>query len=133
MKEKGKLFGNKITKTGRKYDESIKRKIVSEVNSGLLSSRGAERKYGINRKTINGWITELSYANFRPLELAQNTMADIKEEQKIRLLAKQVLDLTKELEKSKLKISSLETMIEVSEESLKIKIRKKPGAKQSRE
>lgn len=133
MKEKGKLLGGKLTKTGRKYDESIKRKIVSEVNSGLLSSRGAERKYGVSRNTINCWITELSYANFRPLELAQNTMADIKEEQKIRLLAKQVLDLTKELEKSKLKISSLETMIEVSEENLKIKIRKKPGAKQSRE
>lgn len=80
MKEKGKLLRNKITKTGRKYDESIKRKIVSEVKLGLLSSRGAERKYGINRKTINCWITELSYANFRPLELAQNTMADIKEE-----------------------------------------------------
>lgn len=44
MKEKGKLLRDKITKTGRKYDESIKRKIVSEVNSGLLSSRGAERK-----------------------------------------------------------------------------------------
>lgn len=129
MKEKGKLLGGKITKTGRKYVESIKRKIVSEVNSGLLSSRGAERKYGVSRNTINCWLTEMSYANFRPLELAQNTMADIKEEQKIRLLAKQVLDLTKELEKSKLKISSLETMIEVSEENLKIKIRKKPGAK----
>jgi len=44
-----------------------------------------------------------------------------------------VLDLTKELEKAKLKISSLETMIEVSEQDLHIKIRKKPGAKQSKE
>lgn len=89
MKEKGKLSVVKITKTDRKYDESVKRKIVLEVNSGLLSSRGAGRKYGVSRNTINSWITEMSYANFRPLELAQNTMADIKEEQKIRLLAKQ--------------------------------------------
>jgi hypothetical protein len=43
-------------------------------------------------------------------------MVDIKEETKTRILAKQVLDLTKELEKAKLKISSLETMIEVSEQ-----------------
>jgi len=59
-------------------------------------------------------------------------MINIKEETKARILAKQVLDLTKELEKAKLKISGLETMIEVSEQDLHIKIRKKPGTKQSK-
>jgi hypothetical protein len=51
---------------------------------------------------------------------------------KNRILANQVLDLTKELEKSKLRISGLETMIKVSEQELQIKIRKKSGAKQSK-
>jgi hypothetical protein len=59
-------------------------------------------------------------------------MGDMKEDNKNRILGKQVLDLTKELEKSKLRISGLETMIEVSEQELNIKIRKKSGAKQSR-
>jgi hypothetical protein len=71
--------------------------------------------------------------NLKPLEIAQSTMVDMKEDNKTRILAKQVLDLTKELEKSKLRISSLETMIEVSEQEFQIKIRKKPGAKQSKE
>jgi transposase-like protein len=133
MKEKKVTGSTKLTKIGRSYSESIKRKIVGEINSGLISHRTASKKYGVNRKSIGNWITQFSLVNLRPLEIAQNTMVDIKDETKTRILAKQVLDLTKELEKAKLKISSLETMIEVSEQDLHIKIRKKPGAKQSKE
>ena len=43
-----------------------------------------------------------------------------------------MIDLSKELEKAKLKISGLQTIIEISEEDLHIKIIKKPGAKQSK-
>jgi hypothetical protein len=52
------------------------------------------------------------------------------ESAKTRILAKQVQGLTKQLEKANLKISGLQTMIEVSEQELHIKIRKKPGTKQ---
>jgi transposase-like protein len=123
----------KLTKVGRAYSESVKSKIVGEINCGLLSHREASKKYGINRKSIGSWITQLSLLNSKPLEIAQNTMVDMKEDNKTRILSKQVLDLTKELEKSKLRISSLETMIEVSEQEFQIKIRKKPGAKRSKE
>ena len=51
------------------------------------------------------------------------------ENSKTRILAKQVQDLTKQLEKANLKISGLQTMIEISEQELHIKIRKKPGTK----
>jgi len=133
MKEKKVIMSTKLTKVGRAYSESVKRKIVGEITSGLLSHREASKKYGINRKSIGNWITQLSLLNLKPLQIAQNTMVDMKEDNKNRILAKQVLDLTKELEKSKLRISGLETMIEVSEQELQIKIRKKPGAKQSKE
>jgi transposase-like protein len=101
----------KLTKIGRAYSESVKRKIVGEINCGLLSHREASKKYGVNRKSIGNWITQLSLLNLKPLEIARNTMVDMKEDNKNRILAKQVLDLTKELEKSKLRISGLETMI----------------------
>jgi transposase-like protein len=133
MREKKVIMSAKLTKVGRAYSESVKRKIVGEINCGLLSHREASKKYGINRKSIGNWITQLSLLNLKPLEIAQNTMVDMKEDNKTRILAKQVLDLTKELEKSKLRISSLETMIEVSEQEFQIKLRKKPGAKQSKE
>ncbi|WP_286850120.1 MULTISPECIES: hypothetical protein [Sphingobacterium] len=60
-------------------------------------------------------------------------MKEPNESSKIKLLSKQVLELQKALEKANLKINGLETLIQVSEEELKIKIRKKPGAKQSKE
>jgi len=67
------------------------------------------------------------------MEIAKNAMIDTKEEPKVTVLSKQVMDLTKELEKAKLTIVGLQTIIEVSEQDLNIKIIKKPGAKQSKD
>lgn len=131
MKEKRKLTTNKITKTGRSYDPAVRSKIVQELNAGLLTQRAAGRKYGIDRKTLDSWITQSVFINLQPLKIAQIEMADMKEELKIKVLAKQVLDLTKALEHSQLKNIALETMIEVAESDLHIKIRKKRGTKQS--
>jgi transposase-like protein len=107
MKEKKVVMSSKLTKVGRSYSESVKRKIVGEINCGLLSHREAAKKYGVDRKSVGSWITQLSLLNLKPLEIAQNTMVDMKQDSKNRILAKQVLDLTKKLEKSKLRISSL--------------------------
>jgi len=112
--------------------EKLKQRVVQEITSGLLSHRAAALKYVINRKTVDNWVTSYSHNNLRPMELAKNAMIELKEDSKVRILAKQVLDLTKELEKAKLKIAGLETIIEVSEQDLHIKIIKKPGAKQSK-
>ncbi len=46
---------------------------------------------------------------------------------------RQLKALTKALAEAELKISGLQTMIEVAEQELKIKIRKKRGTKQSKE
>jgi hypothetical protein len=48
-------------------------------------------------------------------------------------LTKKIKELTTALEKSELKVITLQTMIQVAEEDLKIKIRKKSGTKQSKE
>lgn len=53
--------------------------------------------------------------------------------QKEFVLNKKIQKLSKELEYAKLKIISLETMIAVAEDDLKIKIREKRGTKQSKE
>lgn len=128
-----KKIETKQAKPRRSYDEKIKLRVVHEITAGLLSNRAAAKKYVINRKTVDSWITSQSHNNFRPMELAKNAMVDIKEDSKVRILAKQVMDLSKELEKAKLKISGLETIIKVSEQDLQIKIIKKPGAKQSKD
>ena len=53
-----------------------------------------------------------------------------KERQKIEALQKQLKLLEKQLEDTQMKNVALETMIDVAEEQLKIKIRKKSGPKQ---
>jgi transposase len=94
------IMSVKLIKVGRAYSEFVKRKIFGKITSGLLSHREASKKYGINRKSIGNWINQLSSLNLKPLEIAQSTKVDMKEDNKKRILAKQVLDLTKELENS---------------------------------
>ena len=113
-----------------RLSEDEKRKIVQEVNSGVIGLRAAGRKYGISRKTIATWIVKFSLLNLKPLEIANNAIGDMDEKTKIRELSRQVRYLTEELENSNLKVKGLETLIAVSEEQLKIRITKKSGAKQ---
>lgn len=119
-----------VKKSGTSYPEDVKRKIVGEIKSGFHSHRTAAKIYGISRNTINSWVIQDSLLPLiRP---TQKPMKEPNESSKIKLLSKQVLELQKALEKANLKINGLETLIQVSEEELKIKIRKKPGAKQSK-
>lgn len=118
-------------RNGRSYPDEVKKRIVKEVQSGVVSQRGAERIYKINRKTIDNWITHFSLVTLNSKELTQSVMSESTENSKLRTLSKQVMDLKKALDRAQLKIDSLETMINVSEEEFKIKIRKKHGAKQS--
>ena len=110
-----------------------KRKIVQEVQSGLIGQRAAARKYGISRQALIRWLNDFAFANLKPKELADETITSMTENTKTKILARQVQELTKALEKAQLKITGLQTLIEVSEQELQIKIRKKPGTKQSKE
>lgn|SRR5690606_16244503 len=119
-------------RVGRSYPEELKKRIVQEVQSGRLSQRAAERNYLISRKTIDSWITQFSLLPLIPKEFTHKPMTEPNESSKIKALSKQILELQRALEKANLKIDGLQTMIQVSEEELKIKIRKKSGAKRIR-
>ncbi|REC59221.1 transposase [Chryseobacterium pennae] len=106
---------------------------MQEVESGRLSQRAVERTYKINRRTIDSWITQFSLLPLASNGLTAKPMKEPNESSKIKLLSKQVSEVQKALEKANLNINRLETLIQVSEEELKIKIRKRPGAKQSKE
>jgi transposase-like protein len=133
MTIKKEIIRIKKTKSSRSYDEKFRIRVVQEITSGLLSRRAAALKYVINRKTVDNYVTSLAHNNMRPMDIAKNAMMDTSEEPKVRVLSKQVVDLTKKLEKAKLTIVGLQTIIEVSEQDLNIKILKKPGAKQSKD
>ena len=106
--------------------------IVAQIKSGAIAIRAASRKYQICRPTLQKWIVRLSVINLGS-ELSNKLLNNMTENRKIDALEKKVLELTKALELSKLKAAGLETMVKVAEEKFKIKIRKKPGSKQSKE
>lgn len=108
------------------------KKIIEEITSGSIGIRAACVKHGMNRNTLKLWMTKLSVRT-----LVDNKkrviLSSMEEEQKDKDAKNEIKRLTKALEYAKLRILSLETMIKVTEEDLQIKIRKKPGTKQSKE
>lgn len=113
-----------------KVDEQTKLKIVEEIKTGMISCLGASRKYRVPRNTIKAWAGKF---NLTTLLNVNNTSAlpGMSQSQESKLLVKKIHELTKALELSQLKNLALETMIEVAESDLHIKIRKKRGTKQS--
>lgn len=130
MKAKRKEVTIKNRKPWERLTEVEKKRIVREVNSGLLGQRAAARKYGLSRNSVSAWIEDYSSFAIKPHDVIEEADGDMNESTKTRILAKQVENLTKQLAKANLKISSLQTLIEISEQELHIKIRKKSGTKQ---
>jgi hypothetical protein len=107
-------------------------RIVKEVSSGIIAKRAACAKYGLNRNTLALFIRRFSVRTLGN-DLSNQLLAHMNEDQKMALLERKVKELTKILEDAKLKNASLETMIQIAEEDLHIRIRKKRGTKQSKE
>jgi transposase-like protein len=115
-----------------RHPESEMMRIVKEIQSGILGIRASSRKYGICRRTLQNWIIRFSVSTLDD-EISNQLFVGMNEDQQTKALIKKVKELTKALDYSRLKADSLETMIKVAEEDLQIKIRKKPGTKQSKE
>jgi transposase len=106
--------------------ESEKRKIVRKIESGVLTLKEAVIQLGLrNKETINRWIKIYS-SDIYPM-----SEEVIQKKDKEFLNAKSVKNIEEALLKAQLKITSLETLIDVAEKELNIDIRKKSGTKQS--
>lgn len=114
--------------------DTQKSKIVKEIESGVIGIREAGRKYGVHRNSMKSWVAKhniVTLLHEKPVQRFVQPLADMTEIRQTALLIKQIQKLTKALEHEQLKNLALETMIEVAESDLHIKIRKKHGAKQS--
>lgn len=133
MKTKA-IIKEKVTIENRKawgrLDENTKRKILKELKSGLIGQREASRRYGIPRTTIIQWQRKDNLVTLLNAQSSQKPSA-MTESQESKLLIRKIEELTKALGHAQLKNIALETMIEVAESDLHIKIRKKRGIKQS--
>ena len=112
----------------RNYTNLQKRTIVTAIEQGRLTVKEAKIVYNIKtEKIIRNWIFrhKLEKVEIHPID--NPPMA--KDESPEKDLEKEALQ--KALKEAELKITALNTLIDVAEEQLKIDIRKKPGAKQS--
>ncbi|MEI6697198.1 MAG: hypothetical protein WCO13_14175 [Bacteroidota bacterium] len=126
---------NPSAKNGQPYkrrSETEMLQIVKEIHENGLPKKTACRKYGVNRNTLKLFILKQSTKQIvgsHSLDLA----SIMNENQQHLALSKKIKELSSALAKSELKVITLETMIKVAEDDLKIKIRKKSGTKQSKE
>ncbi len=116
------------------YDEAIKSRVCFEILNGELSFKEARQKYRVKGEgTLYRWIEaykkQVSISKLQVMDAtnpsAENANANQNEE-----LVKKNQELQAALEMAKLKITALETMIDIAESELNIDIRKKPGTKQ---
>lgn len=106
------------------YTEEFKRQVVADVLSKRMTQREANLLYGIKgHSTILKWIRKFGDTKF--ISMANKPVLD--------LTAQKLLDAERRLREAELRILLLDTMIDVAEEQLKIDIRKKSGAKPSKQ
>lgn len=109
------------------YEESLKREVVREVTTGLLSQAEARRKYGIGgRTTILTWIRKFDDSNQPKKEMSHD------EKTPKELLLRRIKELERQLEDERMRSEGLSKMIDIAEDQLDIDIRKKSGTKQSK-
>lgn len=108
---------------------SEKRWLVREIESGRMSYGEAKERIDFfskdPRSLLDSWRKK-----FAPEISFTLPIMTEKERQKLEVIQKRMKELEKQLEDAQMKNISLETLIDIAEEQLKISIRKKSGPKQ---
>ena len=125
-----------IKRTQKDYSLTLKLQLVSEIESGELSTKAAQRKYGIqSRSTVVLWLRK--YGNFdwenqTPSNMPKSPEQKVMElEQKVKLLEKQKKLLEKQVDQADKKAIIFDMMIDLAEKEYHIPIRKNSLPEQS--
>ena len=102
----------------RRYSESFKLKILSELSTGKYNKRQLGRIYGIKNSTINEWIKKYNRTDLMNTRINVETKDEIT---RIKALQKEVEKLKEALVKKDLDQLVLDSYLEVSAEKLGFK------------
>jgi len=121
----------KSKQLGKALTDAEKSSIIRQVEQGALTPYAARQTYGLSGSKLNKWLKESLKENaeiavYDPFEM--NNKLPVQRE----LQDTETEALKKALEEAQLKITALNTLIDVAEDQFKIKIRKKAGARQSK-
>lgn len=102
----------------RRYSESFKLKILSELSTGKYNKRQLGRIYGIQNSTINEWIKKYNRTDLMNTRINVETKDEIT---RIKALKKEIEQLKKALVKKDLEHLILDAHLEVAAEKLGFK------------
>lgn len=125
-----------VKRTQRDYSYAFKLQVVSEVESGVLGIKAAQRKYGIQGDaTVRTWLIKHGNLDweYKTHLVSEKTPEQklLEMEAKLRLLEKQNASLSKQLEDKEKKVILFDMMIDIAEDEFNIPIRKKSLPEQS--
>ena len=115
---------------------SFKLEVVEEIESGLISTSGAQRKYAIQaRSTVVNWLRKygtFDWENQTPSNMPKSQEHRLMElEAKVKILEKQKAMLERQVERSDKKAIIFDMMIDIAEKEYNISIRKNSSPGQS--
>jgi transposase-like protein len=118
------------------YSMSFKLEVVKEIESGLISTSGAKRKYGIQAlSTVINWLRKygtFDWENQTPSNMPQSKEQRLMElEARVKLLEKQKAMLEHQVERADKKAIIFDMMIDIAEKEYNISIRKNSSPEQS--
>lgn len=110
-------------RTFNRYSIAFKRKVVEEIESGKYSIGEIQRIYDIRGShTVKDWLKKFGREHL----LNRVVRIEMKDEKdKLKELERQKRELESALAQAHLRILSLETMIDIAEDQLGFKIKKK--------
>lgn len=122
-------------KRAKIYSQEFKLKVVEEVLLGKYSKSEASRVYGIKGKSsILEWTRQFSgEEGYDKRGKVLNSQKTEVSQEKIKDQTIKIIELEEALRKEKIKVKLSNKMIDIAEEEYGIAIRKKSGAKQSKE
>ena len=106
-----------------------KEKIIAEYLAGGISYRELQAKYGVDFRTIHGWVQQFRGRYTNSNKPAKSKVS--KPNQSTEPLPKEVKLLQAELRRLQLHNELLEAMIDIGKDQFGIDLRKKSGTKQS--
>jgi transposase-like protein len=125
-----------VKRSQKDYSMSFKLEVVEEIESGLISTSGAQRKYAIQaRSTVVNWLRKygtFDWENQTPSNMPKSQEHRLMElEAKVKILEKQKSMLERQVERSDKKAIIFDMMIDIAEKEYNISIRKNSSPGQS--
>jgi transposase len=128
---------NYVRRTQGNYSLSLKLQIVGAIERGELSTKSAQRQYGIQgNATVINWLRKygtFDWENKTPSHMPKTPEQKIMElEAKVKLLEKQKAFLEHQANVSDKKVIIFDMMIDLAEKEYQIDIRKNSNPEQSK-